>query len=84
MGLPLRKDRAAPPPACQVTEALGFLRGARALNVVWQLRDQARRSGELRHDLPRISARVPSLRLHALESRGRVVRHALDSSPPSA
>ncbi|MDC6292772.1 winged helix-turn-helix transcriptional regulator [Ralstonia pseudosolanacearum] len=84
MGLPLRKDRAAPPPACQVTEALGFLRGARALNVVWQLRDQARRFGELRHDLPRISARVLSLRLHAIESRRRVVRHALDSSPPSA
>ncbi|MGA3864828.1 hypothetical protein OZ675_12865 [Ralstonia pseudosolanacearum] len=47
MGLPLRKNSAAPPPACQVTEALGFLRGAWALNVVWQLRDQARRSGEL-------------------------------------
>ncbi|MGE1000631.1 hypothetical protein [Ralstonia pseudosolanacearum] len=32
----------------------------------------------MRHDLPRISARVLSLRLHALESRGLVVRHALD------
>ncbi|AXV82284.1 winged helix-turn-helix transcriptional regulator [Ralstonia solanacearum] len=84
MGLPLRKNKAAPPPTCQVTDALGFLRGACALNVVWQLRDQARRFGELRHDLPRISARVLSLRLHELESRGLVVRRALDSSPPSA
>ncbi|MHA6913691.1 winged helix-turn-helix transcriptional regulator [Ralstonia pseudosolanacearum] len=84
MGLPLRKNRATPPPACQVTEALGFLRGAWALNVVWQLRGQARRFGELRHDLPGISARVLSLRLRELESRGLVVRHALDSSPPSA
>ncbi|AST31450.2 winged helix-turn-helix transcriptional regulator [Ralstonia solanacearum] len=84
MGLPLRQNKAAPPPACQVTDALGFLRRAWALNVVWQLRDQARRFGELRHDLPRISARVLSLRLHELESRGLVERHALNSSPPSA
>src|ERR1700712_3277658 len=70
MGLPVRKSKAISPPACQVTDALGFLRGAWALNVIWQLRDQARRFGELRHDIPRISARVLSARLHELESRG--------------
>lgn len=84
MGLPVRKSKASPPPACQVTDALGFLRGAWALNVIRQLRGQARRFGELRHDIPRISARVLSARLQELESRGLVVRRALDRSPPSA
>jgi DNA-binding HxlR family transcriptional regulator len=84
MGLPVRKSKATSPPACQVTDALGFLRGAWALNVIWQLRDQARRFGELRHDIPDISARVLSTRLHELESRGLVLRRPLDSSPPSA
>lgn len=84
MGLPVRKSKASSPPTCQVTDALGFLRGAWALNVIWQLRGQARRFGELRHDIPRISARVLSARLHDLESRGLVVRRTLDSSPPSA
>ena len=54
------------------------------MNVIWQLRDQARRFGELRHDLPGISARVLSMRLHELETRGLVARHKLVSSPPSA
>jgi DNA-binding HxlR family transcriptional regulator len=84
MGLPVRKSKAISPPACQVTDALGFLRGAWALNVIWQLRDQARRFGELRHDIPRISARVLSARLHELESHGLVIRRPLRSSPPSA
>ena len=84
MGLAVRKNRAPAPPACQVTDALGFLRGAWALNVIWQLRDQARRFGELRHDLPGISARVLSMRLRELEEREFVTRRKLDSSPPSA
>jgi DNA-binding HxlR family transcriptional regulator len=84
MGLPVRKSKANSPPACQVTDALGFLRGAWALNVIWQLRDQARRFGELRHDIPRMSARVLSARLQELESRGLVIRRPLRSSPPSA
>jgi DNA-binding HxlR family transcriptional regulator len=84
MGLPVRKNKAAPPPVCQLTYALGFLRGAWALNVIWQLRGQARRFGELRHDMPRISARVLSTRLRELESRGLVARCVLHTSPPSA
>ena len=84
MGLPVRRNKAALLPVCQVTDALGFLRGAWALNVIWHLREQARRFGELRRDMPRISARVLSARLRELESRGLVIRHVLDSSPPSA
>lgn len=85
MGLPLRKSRVAePPPACPLTETLGLLRGAWAPNVVWYLSACPRRFGELRHDIPRISARVLSARLHELETRGLVTRTLLDTSPPSA
>ncbi|MDE2249632.1 MAG: helix-turn-helix transcriptional regulator [Xanthomonadaceae bacterium] len=85
MGLPVRKSKvAAPPPACPLTESLALLRGAWAPNVIWYLSAEARRFGELRHDIPRISARVLSARLRELESRGLVTRRVLDSSPPSA
>lgn len=85
MGLPLRKSKvAAPPPACPLTESLALLRGAWAPNVIWYLSAEPRRFGELRHDIPRISARVLSARLRELETRGLVTRRVLDTSPPSA
>lgn len=84
MGLPVRKSKVAPPPTCPLSEVLGLLRGAWAPNVVWSLSGEARRFGELRHDLPRISARVLSARLRELESRGLVARRVLHTSPPSA
>ena len=61
-----------------------LLRGAWAPNVIWYLSAGARRFGELRVDIPRISARVLSARLRELEAKGVVVRRVLDSSPPSA
>ena len=85
MGLPVRKSKvAAPPPACPLTESLALLRGAWAPNVIWYLSAEPRRFGELRHDIPRISARVLSARLRELESRGMIKRRLLDTSPPSA
>ena len=63
---------------------MDLLRGAWAPNVLWYLRGGARRFGELRHDIPRISARVLSARLRELEARGLIVRRLLDTSPPSA
>ena len=84
MGLPVRKNKVMPPPACPLSEVLGLLRGAWAPNVVWLLSGEPRRFGELRHDIPRISARVLSARLRELESRGLVKRTVLDTSPPSA
>lgn len=84
MGLPVRKSKVAAPPACPLTESLALLRGAWAPNVVWYLSAEPRRFGELRHDIPRISARVLSARLRELESRGLVTRRVLDTSPPSA
>lgn len=63
MGLPVRKSKVAPPPACPLTESLALLCGAWAPNVIWYLSGEPRRFGELRHDIPRISARVLSARL---------------------
>ena len=84
MGLPVRKSKVAAPPACPLTESLALLRGAWAPNVIWYLSGEPRRFGELRHDIPRISARVLSARLRELESRKLVTRRLLDTSPPSA
>jgi len=84
MGLPVRKSKVLPPPACPLTASLTLLRGAWAPNVIWYLSGEPRRFGELRHDIPRISARVLSARLRELESRGMVSRRLLDTSPPSA
>jgi DNA-binding HxlR family transcriptional regulator len=84
MALPLRKNRVDPPPGCPLTECMAMLRGAWAPNVIWYLSASPRRFGELRHDIPPISARVLSARLRELEERGIVARRLIDSSPPSA
>lgn len=85
MALPLRKSKvAAPPPACPLTECMALLRGAWAPNVIWYLSAGPRRFGELRVDIPRISARVLSARLRELEAKGVVTRRVLATSPPSA
>lgn len=85
MGLPLRKSKVVePPPACPLTECMSLLRGAWAPNVIWYLSGEPRRFGELRHDIPLISARVLSARLRELESKGLVSRRVLNTSPPSA
>ncbi|WP_147652355.1 winged helix-turn-helix transcriptional regulator [Vulcaniibacterium gelatinicum] len=85
MGLPLRKSKVvAPAPTCPLTECMRLLRGAWAPNVIWYLSGEPRRFGELRHDIPRISARVLSARLRELEAKGVVTRRVLDTSPPSA
>jgi DNA-binding HxlR family transcriptional regulator len=83
MALRVRKNKAAVPPACPLTECMGLLRGAWAPNVIWYLSVQPRRFGELRVDIPRISARVLSARLRELEHKGVVDRRVVPTSPPS-
>src|SRR5438445_10251960 len=85
MGLPLRKSKVLhQPPQCPLTLCMDLLRGAWAPNVIWYLRAGPRRFGELRHDIPRISARVLSARLREMEARGMITRRLLDTSPASA
>jgi DNA-binding HxlR family transcriptional regulator len=83
MALRVRKNKVTPPPACPLTECMALLRGRWAPNVIWYLSAQPRRFGELRVDIPRISARVLSARLRELETRGVISRCVVPTSPPS-
>lgn len=84
MALKMRKSKAPPPPpACPLTECMSLLGGAWTPNIVWYLSGGARRFGELRSDIPRISAKVLTARLRALEEKGVVHREVVPSSPPS-
>jgi DNA-binding HxlR family transcriptional regulator len=84
MPLRRRKNRTPPPPpTCPLTECMALLGGAWAPNVIWYLSSGPRRFGELRGDIPPISARVLSTRLRELAAKGVVVRRVMPSSPPS-
>ena len=84
MALKLRKSRVERPPMCALTQCMALLRGAWAPNVIWHLRAGSRRFGELRVDIPLVSAKVLSARLRELEDRGLIERKLLATSPPSA
>src|SRR5262249_35918517 len=84
MALPVRRNKVSSPlPACPVTTCMALLSGAWAPNVIWYLSAHPRRFGELRVDIPRISARVLSARLRELENKGVVARRVMPTSPPS-
>lgn len=59
------------------------LAGTWTPNVVWVLRGGPRRFGELRADLPAVSAKVLSACLKRMEQQGVVLRLAQPTSPPS-
>jgi DNA-binding HxlR family transcriptional regulator len=84
MALRMRKSKARPaPPGCPLTECMKLLGGAWTPNIIWHLSGGPRRFGELRSDIPRISAKVLSARLSALQGKGVLVRTVVPSSPPS-
>ena len=84
MPLPVRRNKVSSPlPACPVTTCMALLSGAWAPNVIWYLSAHPRRFGELRVDIPKISARVLSARLRELEEKGVVARRVMPTSPPS-
>ena len=84
MALPVRRNKVGSPlPACPVSTCMTLLSGAWAPNVIWYLSAQPRRFGELRIDIPKISARVLSARLRELEDKGVVARRVMPTSPPS-
>ena len=83
MALRVRKNDGVPPLLCPLTECMKLLRGAWAPNVIWYLSAQPRRFGELRVDIPPISARVLSARLRELEAKGVITRRVVPTSPPS-
>lgn len=84
MALKVRKNRSKPtPPTCPLTECMKLLGGAWTPNVLWHLSGGPRRFGELRADIPRVSAKVLSERLKALEDKGVLTRTEIVTSPPS-
>jgi len=84
MALKLRKSKAPPPPpGCPMTECMKLLGGAWTTNLVWMLSGGPRRFGELKRDIPKISPKMLSARLRALEEKGVLTRAVLPTSPPS-
>ena len=72
-----------PPPECPVLGCIELVRGAWAPNVVWFLENGPRRFGELRRDIPQVSAKVLTARLRSMEQDGVVERREMATSPPS-
>ncbi len=84
MAVPFRTSRVEPPsPTCPLTECMRLLTGAWTVNVIWYLRDGARRFSELRADLAGISSKTLTVRLRQLESEGLVQRAVMPTSPPT-
>ena len=83
MGLRMRKSKVPAPPACPLAECMNLLGGVWTPNVIWYLSACPRRFGELRADIPAVSAKVLTARLRALEGKGVVSRRVVASSPPS-
>lgn len=84
MALRVRKSRVPPPPpVCPLTECMALLCGAWTPNVIWYLSGGPRRFGELKLDLPPITAKMLSARLRGLTAQGVVARRVLPTSPPS-
>jgi len=92
MALKVRRNKATiphdivPTPAmteCPLTRCMDLLSGMWAAHVIWHLSKDARRFGELRRDIPAISARVLSQRLRELEAKRVVSRTVLPTTPPS-
>lgn len=79
-----RKNKSPPlPPICPLTECMRLLGGVWTANIVWRLSGGPRRFSELRADIPKISAKVLTAKLRALEDNGVVTRSVVATSPPS-
>lgn len=62
---------------------MAVIGGAWTPNIIWYLSGGPRRFGELRADIPKVSAKVLSVRLRKLEAKGVITRKVMPTSPPS-
>jgi DNA-binding HxlR family transcriptional regulator len=84
MGLKMRKNKVSQPmPDCPIDACMWLLGGAWTPAVLWNLSGGPRRFGELRADIPGVSAKVLSGRLKDMEDKGVVMRTVMATSPPS-
>ncbi len=80
---PKRSKIGAPPEGCPLEGCLSFLGGAWTTKILWYLRAEPRRFGDLKRDLGKISAKVLTTRLRELEERGIITRTVMPTSPPT-
>lgn len=80
---PKRSKVGPPPPGCPLEDCLRFLGGAWTTQILWYLRAEPRRFGDLKRDLGKISSKVLTTRLRELEERGVITRSVMPTSPPT-
>jgi DNA-binding HxlR family transcriptional regulator len=79
-----KRNRTGPPPEeCPLEDCLRFLNGAWTTQILWYLRTEPRRFGDLKRDLGKISAKVLTTRLRELEERDVIARNVMPTSPPT-
>lgn len=79
-----RKNKVMPPVVgCPLKACLSVLGGAWTPNIIWYLKDNARRFSELKDDIDGVSGKVLTDRLRRLEKDGIVDRNVVPSSPPT-
>jgi len=71
------------PMECPLEASLKLLAGAWTPKILWYLKAEPRRFGDLKRDLGHISAKVLTTRLKELEKRGVLTREVKHTSPPT-
>ncbi|MFC9328950.1 winged helix-turn-helix transcriptional regulator [Kitasatospora sp. NPDC057015] len=71
----------ARPPYCGLDAAMEVVSGKWKVLILWALRHQARRFGELRRQVPGVSEKVLAQQLRELEADGIVRRESFDGVP---
>lgn len=67
---------------CPLTPCIKLLAGAWTLEIIYFLRIDSLRFGELRRALSKVSSKVLTARLRELEKKGFVSRKSIPSNPP--
>ena|GEM_PF-335501 len=79
-----RSNKSGPtPPNCPLETSLKLLAGAWTPKILWYLRSEPRRFGDLKRDLGAVSAKVLTTRLRELEKRDVLTRTVMPTSPPT-
>ncbi|HVZ81449.1 MAG TPA: helix-turn-helix domain-containing protein [bacterium] len=79
-----RANKSGPvPQGCPLESSLKLLAGAWTPQILWYLRVEPRRFGDLKRDLGNVSAKVLTTRLKELEKRGVLTREVKHTSPPT-
>lgn len=79
---PRPNSRPPPPDPCELDDCLHFLQKTWVPKIIWFLRGEPRRFGDLGRDLAGISPKVLTERLRMMEAMGVIRRTVLPTSPP--